>query len=397
MNNFFTKINNLENPFSKKKEVAVKNPRELGRINDTVYAKTPKRKEIIFFVRFPIKEQVHFAKRLSFLIGAGVSILDSLKMLQEQSKSSSRKYIYGSVITDVTNGQFLSAGLRKFERLFGSFAINIIKIGETGGVLTQNLNYLADELQKKQELRKKVVGALIYPVFITVATLILAGSLTVFIFPKVMPIFKSLNVDLPITTVLLLAVSEFLSSYGLYLMIGIVLLVIVIKLLIRFSPTFRFAMHRVSLHLPIFGKMMRYYHMTNFCRTLGLLLKSGVNVVEAVSITGETLGNDVYKNECNKIAAVVMRGERMSTYIAKRQSLFPDFTAHLIAVGETSGSLSDTLVYLSEMYESEVSDMTKNLSNQIEPILMIFMGLVVGFVAVSVITPIYEVTQHLNP
>lgn len=395
MNSFLQKLNL---PFFKKPEPEKpKNPFDVGRVNTTVYKKEPARKEIVMFVRFPIKEQVHFAKRLSFLIGAGVSILDSLQLLHDQAKSSSKKYIYQTVITDVTNGKFLSTSLGKFERHFGSFAINIIKIGETGGVLTQNLNYLADELKKKEELRKKIVGALIYPVFITIATLLLSGMLTVFIFPKVMPIFQSLNVDLPLTTVILLAISEFLSAYGFHVIGGIVLFVIAVKLLMRFSPNFRFFMHRQSLRLPLFGKLMKYYFMTNFCRTLGLLLRSGVNVVEAISITGDTLGNDVYRDECKKMSQVVMRGERLSTYLATRPALFPDFTAHLVAVGETSGSLSDTLIYLSEMYEAEVSDITKNLSSSIEPILMIFMGLIVGFVAVSVITPIYEVTQHLNP
>ncbi len=356
-----------------------------------------KRKEIVLFVRFPIKEQVHFAKRLSFLIGAGVPVVDSLNLLRDQSKSASRKFIYSEIIEDVSAGQYLSKSLEKFERFFGSFAINIIKIGETGGVLTQNLNYLADELRKKQELRKKVMGALVYPIFITIATLLLSGMLTVFIFPKVMPIFQSLNVELPITTVILLNISNFLSAFGLHLIAGIVLFAILFKVAVAYLPSFRFMMHRVVLHLPLFGRLIKYYFMTNFCRTLGLLLRSGVNVVDAVIITGDTLGNDVYKNECHKLSHVVTRGERISTYIASRPYLFPDFTAHLIAVGETTGSLSDTLVYLSDMYEAEVSDMTKNLSNSIEPILMIFMGLIVGFVAVSVITPIYEVTQHLQP
>lgn len=392
--NFKTLTSKLHFKKAQKDETKVPTPAE--QVSDPAFKKKHK-KQAIFFVRFPIKEQVHFAKRLSFLIGAGVSILDSLTMLKNQARSSSQKYIYGSVITDVTNGLFLSAGLAKFERFFGTFAINIIKVGETSGSLTQNLNYLADELRKKEALRKKVVGALIYPIFITIATLILAGSLTVFIFPKVMPIFKSLDVGLPITTVILLAISDFLSAYGLHLMGGIIIFVIIIRLMIRTLPPFRFIMHRVSLHLPIFGKLMKYYFMTNFCRTLGLLLKSGVNVVEAIEITGDTLGNDVYKAECKKIAKIVMRGEKISTHLSKRPFLFPDFTAHLIAVGEETGSLSDTLIYLSEMYESETSDMTNNLSNSIEPVLMIFMGLIVGFVAVSVIAPIYEVTQNLNP
>ncbi|MCA9364164.1 type II secretion system F family protein [Candidatus Kaiserbacteria bacterium] len=361
-----------------------------------IKAKKKPRKQITLFVRFPIKEQVHFAKRLAFLIGAGVSVLESLHLLHDQTKGSSKRYIYSQIITDVNAGTFLSSSLAKFRQFFGAFAINIIKIGETGGVLKENLNYLADELQKKEALRKKVVGALIYPIFITLATLLLSGMLTVFIFPKVMPIFQSLNVTLPLTTIVLLAISNFLSEYGLYLIAGIVLFIILVRVAVRYSPRFRYGVHFTILRLPLFGKLYRQYHMTNFCRTLGLLLKSGINVVEAITITGDTMSNMVYQRQCTLLAESVSHGGRISAYLLKHTNYFPDVTAHLIAIGETTGALSDTLLYLSNMYENEVNDMTKNLSNSIEPILMIFMGLIVGFVAVSVITPIYEVTQHLQ-
>jgi type IV pilus assembly protein PilC len=356
-----------------------------------------KKGKVVLFLRFTMKEQAYFAKRLAFLIGAGVSMLESLHLLRDQSKSAGKKYIYSEIIADVTNGLYLSTSLKKFERFFGNFAINIIKIGESGGVLIQNLNYLADELQKKEELRKKVVGALIYPIFITVATLLLCGGLTVFIFPKVMPIFQSLSVDLPLSTRVLLWISNFLGQYGFYVIVGVILLVVLLRIMIAFLPTFRFLMHQLTLKLPIFGKLIMYYNMANFTRTLALLLKSGTNIVEAVTITGETMGNEVYQRECKAIAEVVLRGDRISKYLIKRQHIFPDFTAHLVAVGETTGSLPDTLMYLSNMYDAEVSDMTKNLSNSIEPILMVFMGTLVGLIAVSVITPIYEVTQHLKP
>lgn len=354
-------------------------------------------KQIIFYTYFPIKEQVHFAKRLAFLVGAGVPILNSLYLLRDQTKSRSRKAIYDQMIDDLTNGLFLSTSLAKFERFFGTFAINIIKIGETGGELTQNLNYLADELRKKEELRKKIIGSLIYPILITVATLLLSGMLTVFIFPKIMPIFQSLNVSLPITTIILLNISNFLINYGLHLIFIFFLTTAILHLLNKYWLPCRYLISITTIHLPIFGRMSKYYHMSNFCRTLGLLLKSGVNIVESVSITGETMSNVIYQKHCQQLTKAVIQGKRISTYLIKHPKYFPDFTAHLVAVGEETGSLSDTLLYLSDMYETEVSDITKNLSNSIEPILMILMGLIVGFVAVSVITPIYEVTQHLNP
>ena len=150
------------------------------------------------------------------------------------------------------------------------------------------------------------------------------------------------------------------------------------------------------LRLPIAGRIARYYNTTNFCRTLGLLLKSGTGVVEAVSVTGDTMENLIYRRECKVMSKKVSRGERISAHLEARQHLFPDVIGNMVAIGETSGNLSDTLVYLSELYEAEVDDITKNLSSSIEPVLMVFMGVIVGFVAVSVITPIYEVTQNIS-
>lgn len=348
------------------------------------------------FTRFSSKDQVHFAKRLAFLLGAGVPILDSLHMLQEQAKSKHHQTIFRGLIQAVGNGQFLSSGMAKFEHNFGSFAVHITKIGERSGTLTENLNYLAAELQKRWELRNKVISALVYPVFICVATLLLAGGLTAFIFPKIMPIFSSLRMELPASTEFLLSMSEFLRMFGVYLILATIIGIVLFRLIVRYSSRFRFVAHRLVLSLPVFGRLLRYYYALSFCRTLGILLKSGVSLEEAVTITGETLGNNVYQAECLSLAEVVIRGDRMSQHIKTKPFLFPDMTSHLIAVGETAGTLSESLLYLSAIYESEIDDITKNLSSQIEPVLMIIMGLLVGFVAISVITPIYEVTQFLN-
>lgn len=346
--------------------------------------------------RLSTKEQAHFAKRLAFLVKAGVPILDSLKILRRQTKSKSRSKIFDKIISDVSNGRFLSTSLKKLPNIFGDFAINIIKVGETSGTLDQNLNYLSEELKKKQALKQKIVGAFVYPIFITVATVGLTVLLTVFIFPKIRPIFDSLHVDLPISTKILIFVSDFLGNYGIYLLAGVATVIIAFLVLIKKSDYFHFIVDRLILRVPLFGKITQSYNMTNFCRTLGLLLKSGVRVTEALAITGDTTRNFVYKKECQNAAKSVMQGEKISKYLERRLELFPDIITQMIAIGESTGNLSETLVYLSELYESEVDDITKNLSSSIEPVLMIFMGLLVGFIAVSVITPIYEITQNLH-
>ncbi len=345
---------------------------------------------------FSIKEQAHFAKRLSFLVKAGVPIVESLRILKRQSKSTSRSKIFDMVISDVSNGQYLATSLKKLPHIFGDFAINIIKVGESSGTLDINLNYLSEELKKKQALKQKIVGALIYPLFITTATVALTILLTVFIFPKIQPIFDSLHVVLPITTRILIFISNFLRNFGIYLFGALILFIVAFFSALKRFEAFHYVVDKLILKLPFFGSITKSYNMTNFCRTLGLLLKSGVRVTDALSITGDTTHNLVYRRECHLAAKGVLRGEKISKHLEKRSELFPDITSQMIAIGESTGNLSETLVYLSELYESEVDDLTKGLSSSIEPVLMIFMGGMVGFIAVSVITPIYEITQNLQ-
>ncbi len=355
-----------------------------------------KRTMPVLFVRFSIKDQVLFAKRLSFLVNAGVPILESLHILCEQSHRRSMRVVFEKLIADVANGMTLAGSLAKHKNVFGEFAINIIRVGEATGTLGKNLNYLADELKKKSDLRRKVIGSLIYPVLITVATILLTALLTVFIFPKILPIFSSLNVTLPLSTRVLIVVSKFLQDYGLILAGVIVVLAIVLVILHKKVTPFRAVTDRILLHLPIVGQIAENYNMTNFSRTFGILLKSGVPVMEALHVVAEATRNLFYRAQYVHMVERVRQGEQVSQFLIEHPKRFPHVLAHLIAVGEKTGKLSDTLVYLSDFYEAEVDDRTKNLSTIIEPVLMIFLGVVVGFVAVSVIVPIYEITSSLS-
>ncbi len=347
--------------------------------------------------RLSVKEQMIFVKRLAFLVNASVPILESLHMVGEQSKSRRYGRVMKSVIADVTNGYSLSRALARFPHIFGDFGVNIIRIGESSGTLSQNLEYLADELKKHDTLRKKMIGALVYPAVITAATLGITAFLMLYLFPKIMPVFSSLNMELPLSTKIVMATSLFLQEYGL-IFLGIVIATFVVAgIVIRKFTRVRYYFDAFLLRLPVAGEMIRYYNLATATRTLGLLLRSGVTLAEALPLTADTTRNLIYKEQYRLLAEAVIRGERMSDYLFKQPDLFPIITTQMVAVGERSGSLSSTLVYLSELYEAEVDEFTKNLSSLVEPALMVIMGLVVGFIAISIITPIYGITQHLRP
>jgi type IV pilus assembly protein PilC len=346
--------------------------------------------------KFTNKEQILFAKRMGFLMKAGVPILESLNLLKKQMKTKNAAKIFEQVILDVSSGQYLSTALAKFKGTFGDFAVNIIRVGEQGGILSDNLNYLSEELSKKQQMKRKIMGAMFYPIFIVCATLVLTAILTIFVFPKVLPIFSSVGLDLPISTKILIFVSHFLINYGLYLFLFLIGAVFAFIFLFR-TPKFRMVVEHVILKTPLAGSISQNYYLSNFCRTLGLLLKGDSRLDEAVKITASTTENLVYRQEFERVGVFINKGGKISDYLDSRPKLFPDMLSHMVAIGETAGNLSETFLYMADMYEAEVDDLTKNLSGLIEPVLMVFMGLLVGFVAISIITPIYAVTQKLHP
>src|SRR3989344_3916895 len=349
------------------------------------------------FGRLSVKDQAVFAKRLSFLIKAGVPILDGIRMLNKQTRAGSKKRILEQVLSDVAQGQLLSASFAKSQKVFGEFGISMIKVGEEGGILDENLSYLAEELRKSHRLRKKIKGALAYPAFVTVATIGITGFISAFIFPKILPIFANFGAELPITTKALIVVSTFLLHYGLALLAGLFILAIFLYGVYLKTGTFRMTVDRVVLSMPIFGKMVKDYQMASFCRTFGLLLKSQLDVVKATQITANTLSNHIYKREVMALSASITKGKNISEHIGQNPYLFPEMVLQTLSVGESTGHLSDSLLYLSDYYENEVEETTRNLSSTLEPALMVVMGVVVGFVALAVITPIYQITQNIHP
>jgi type IV pilus assembly protein PilC len=338
---------------------------------------------------------MHFAKRLSMMMRSGMPIAQGISMLGSQAHSGSTAYVFQELTAHVSAGQPLSSALKKFEHIFGEFCISIVKVGETIGTLPENLNYLAEELKKARDLKRKVTGALVYPAIIVLATFGIATFLTVYIFPKITPIFASLKSELPLSTKILVALSSFLISNGGWVIFWLIAFSVTLFALLRWKP-FRYWFDHFVLTLPLFGVMMQYYNVTNTTRTFGLLLKSEVRVAHAFEILAESTKNLAYREALERAGVQVVKGRKISSQFEGNKRLFPPIIAQMIAVGEQTGNLSGSLMYCSEMYEEELNDFTRNLTTIIEPVLMIVMGLIVGFVAISIITPIYGLTQYIH-
>ena len=347
------------------------------------------------FFRLSVKEKMLFARNLEVMIRSGMQILQSLEILKQQAKSRAFVKILDQLISDIKNGHFLSVGLERYRNVFGDFFINLIRVGEASGTLSENLKYLYEELKKKDELQRKIRGAMAYPVVIFMATVGITSILVFIIFPKILPVLTSLNVELPLITRAFIWISQFLLKYGYLVGLGIVGLGVGFWLILRI-PRFRFAWHQTIVSMPMIGNMSRAINIISFSRTLGLLLRAGIKIVEALEITASTLGNLVYKKEIMMVAEGVRRGDPMSKYFQHNTKLFPSIFSQMVLVGENTGKLDESILFLADYYESELDDSTKSMSNIIEPVLLLTMGIIVAFVALAIITPIYKITESLG-
>lgn len=350
--------------------------------------------ENIFF-RLSLKEKMLFSRHMEVMIKSGMQILQGLEILKKQTKSKAFSKILDQIISDVKNGHFLSAGLERYPNVFGDFFINLVRVGETSGTLAENLQYLTEELKKKDELKKKVRGAMIYPIVILFATLGITSLMTFVIFPKILPVLTSLNVKLPLVTRIFIVISSFMIKYGIWVFTGIVALGIGIFLMLR-VPAVRFRWHKLLIGIPFVGTMVQTVNIISLSRTIGLLLRAGIRIVEALEITSSTMSNLVYKKEIKNVAEGVRKGDQMSKYFIDNPKVFPPIFAQMIVVGENTGKLDESILFLADFYESELDEATKAMSNFLEPVMLLTMGMIVTFVALAIITPIYAITQTLG-
>ena len=341
-------------------------------------------------------DKILFARHLALMLKAGLSVSQGIEALAEQASSKRLKKILERLLADINKGEAISTSLSRDQALFGNLFINMIKVGEESGTLEENLNHLALELEKKHELKRKVKSAMIYPLLILAATLSLAMGLGIFVLPKLLGFFKSLSLELPVSTKILLFVIENLENYGLYYIGGFILFIILLRLLLRVEKI-KIFVHELMTEMPLLGRIVKKLNLAYFSRTLGILLKSGVPIVRALEISASTLGNLAYRKRLEQAAIQVKKGENLASFLKGCRRLVPSMTAKMIDVGEKTGSLEETLFYLADFYEGEVDAVTKNLANILEPVLLIGIGLMVGGVAISILMPIYQFTSSLQP
>ena len=343
-----------------------------------------------------LNEQILLSKRLAFLMHAHIPLVEALRIIATQTRPPKKALRFEHVLNTVAEGKPLSHALET-EKMFRDFSLHLIHLGEMSGTLADNLTYLAEELHKKRELRKKVLSALWYPLIISVATLGITGALTTYIFPKLAPVFISTGTVLPLTTRLLIATAAWLGTSWPALLVGFVLIPTLTLWLYRHYEKVQRLLDAALLYTPLARRMARAYYTATIARTLALLLNTQGTLPDALATCARMTTNTIYAQALAHLAEQTRAGKSLAQECAQFHTLFPEMFIHLVAVGESAGNLAEVLSYLASAYEAEVDERSKLVAQAVEPALMLVMGLLVGLIAIAIITPIYSITAHLQP
>ncbi len=347
------------------------------------------------FKRVPLKEKMSFTRNLSVMVASGLTISRAVKNLSLQTQNATFKTILDDVYEDLQAGKTLSDGLSKYPNVFDELFVSMVYVGEVGGSLEQVLDILALQLEKENELSSKVRGALIYPAVILSAMAGIGVLMLTYILPKITGVFKDMNVELPQSTLFIMSMSDFLRDHWIISFVLVVGIVVGVK---SFYGTVmgRHFFDGIFVRLPIIGNIVMKVNCARFARVYGSLLGSGVSVVNALSIVSRTLGNVLYRDAIMAAVGDVQKGVELSQAIGQYPLIFPVLVPQIIEVGEETGKTEIVLGHLASYYEDEVSQITKNMSSIIEPILMLVIGVGVGFFAIAMLQPIYSVMDSIQ-
>ncbi|MBL7057972.1 type II secretion system F family protein [Patescibacteria group bacterium] len=341
-----------------------------------------------------LTQKAFFSKNLAVMLASGLGIVEALDISVDSTKGKFKTILQG-VAKSVESGRSLSDGFKMYPKVFPAFFISAVYAGEESGTLEENLNQVAIQFKKEKELVDKIKGAMIYPAVILVAGLILSFFVAFFILPKILPLFEGFGVELPFTTRVLISFSHFMDEYKAFIPWFLIGSFFFLNWLLRQKFTFPVT-HKILLSFPVVKTISRGVNLARFSRTLGTLLMSGLNIDEALDITGNAVGNYYYKQSIMSTSVRIQKGSLLSECLDKYESLYPRITSRMIRVGEESGKLDETLMYIAEFYEEEVDNATKSLSVALEPILLVVIGFAVGFLALAIITPIYNITGSIS-
>jgi type IV pilus assembly protein PilC len=336
-------------------------------------------------------EITNFTRQLATMVGAGLPLVNALRILKMQA-SPSLKTVIDKVLTEVEAGSTLAESLEISGGGFTSVYLAMVRAGESAGVLDQVLKKLADALDKQREFKSKTKGAMVYPMIVMVGMVVIAVIMMVFVVPKLTLMYKDFGAELPAPTRILMGISDFVVNFWLGVLIFISVAVVLVRNWAK-TEVGSLVVEQLTFKIPIWGKLRKDLIITEFARTVSVLLGAGIPILDTLQIVSETLGSKVYGAEIRQAATVVEKGVSLAEAIQQLE-IFPPILGQMISVGEETGKLDEVLDKLATFYEGESEVKIKALTTAIEPLIMVIMGLAVGFLVIAVIMPIYNLTSQ---
>ncbi len=335
-----------------------------------------------------------FTRQLAALSKSGLPLEESLRVVSNQTEKKRIKKILIGVRSSVLEGQSLSQACSQYPNAFPPLYRATIEAGESSGKLDAILERLADHLENREQIMQKLQLAMIYPILLTTISILVVLGLLTYVIPEIVGVFDNLGQKLPALTQGLITLSEILKQYGIYILSGIILLIVIFRLLLRIEE-FRFSFHKFILKIPLIGKFARGTNTASFTRTLAILCSSGVELLEALRISGQVIPNMAIRTAVNDAAISVREGGGLSQSLAKSK-LFPPITLHLIASGESSGQLSDMLESAATNQERDVQSFIEMAVGIFEPVMILLMGGVVLTIVLAILMPIFDMNQLIK-
>ncbi len=341
----------------------------------------------------PAIEKLLFTRHLSIMLKSGLSLTRALAILSVQTRSKRFKKLLSRVKDDVESGKSFAESLAA-QKVFSPLYVSMVKVGELGGNLGEVLDLLALQMLKSHNLKSKVKGAMIYPLIVVLAMIGVGTAMMIFVVPKLVDIFEGFEIELPLTTRILIGFTKFFNEFWYFFLIGFVIFIIWLKWFLS-TNLGKKIWHKIILKTPYIKGMSMRINITNFARNLSLLVKSGMPIVESLKVISTTFKNIYYQEALKDSSKKVRKGVNLGEALEKYPNLFSGLVLQMVTVGEETGSLDDILAKLADFYEAETDQQMKNISSVIEPVLMIIVGIAVAIMAVSIISPIYSLMGQI--
>jgi len=344
------------------------------------------------FSRINSRDKIVFAKNLSSMLSAGLSVTRALEVMEKQARKNALKKLLHDLAQDVSKGIPFSEALRKKPKVFPPIFVSMALAGEESGNLSDSLGVIASQMEKSYTLTKRVKGAMIYPVVILSLMVVISILLLIYMVPTLTSTFSGLGVELPITTRAIIAASDFMIRHTLIFIATIILSIVLVFAFARSKAGGRL-LESLFLKLPVVGLIIMEVNSARTARTMSSLLSAGVPIVNALEVTESVVPNHLYKIALIDARNSIQKGETISTVLARYEKIYPPFITEMTAVGEETGKISEMLLNVALFYEEDVDDKTKNLSTIIEPVLMIIIGIGVAIFALSMLAPTYSLVD----